>query len=106
MLRFGVQYADGSKATTTNHRWWHPDREALDVDPPVLTEAGGGGSTAVPDLVTISRPLWLWPAPPAEWFDLVVEWPVAGIELTRHPIDGARIAASAQDSRPYWPSAP
>jgi hypothetical protein len=102
MLRFGVQYGTGSKATTTNHPRWHPDREPPAMSPPVLTSAGGGGSTAVPDLVTFSRPLWLWPLPPAEWFDLVTEWPIAGIALTRHQIDGARIVVAAHHSRPYW----
>ncbi|MGH3495509.1 MAG: hypothetical protein ACRDRL_27205, partial [Sciscionella sp.] len=102
LLRFGVQYADGTKATTTARERWKPYEDMPDpADPPVLTSVGGRGSTAVKDLVEVARPLWLWPAPPAQMFDLAVEWPAAGIDLTRYPVDGTRIAEAAQYSLPF-----
>lgn len=90
--RFGVQFADGSKATTTA-RIHHPGRE--EPDGPVLVGHGGGGGGGGGHLA-MNHPLWLWPLPPAEPFDLVLEWPALGIELTRVEIDGADIRDAAE----------
>jgi hypothetical protein len=101
LLRFGVQFADGRKATTL-HRLPGYGEEQPEPEPPVLQAVGGGGSTVQDDVVDVVKPLWLWPAPPAELFDLVVEWPLGGIELTRYQLDGRRIAEAAEQARPYW----
>jgi hypothetical protein len=50
--------------------------------------------------------LWLWPLPPAETFELAVEWPLGGIELTITELDGAAITAAAGRSAHYWPDPP
>lgn len=101
LLRFGVQFADGRKATTIR-RWPGYGEPQPEPEPPVLRALAGHGKTAMDDVVDVSQPLWLWPAPPAEMFDLVVEWPAAGIELTRYQLDGGRIAEAAVHAGPYW----
>ncbi len=106
VLRMGVQFADGRKATTLEqHRLrWHTER----VSPrhgPVLVSLSGPSGVARDDLVEIHQRLWLWPQPPPEPFDFVVEWPAAGIALTRHRLDGTSIASAARTTSPYWPEA-
>jgi hypothetical protein len=49
--------------------------------------------------------LWLWPLPPAESFELAVEWPLGGIDLTFVELDGAAIVAAEPRSAFYWPDA-
>ncbi len=101
LLRFGVQFADGRKATTIG-RWPGYGEPQPEPEPPVLHALGGRGSTASKDMLDVWQPLWLWPAPPAQMFDLVVEWPAAGIELTRYQLDGGRIAEATVHAGPYW----
>lgn len=103
LLRFGVQFADGRK-TTTVRRWPGYGEPQPEPEPPVLHSLGGHGSTADSGTIDVSQPLWLWPAPPPGMFDLVVEWPAVGIELTRYQLDGRRIAEAAEHARPYWDS--
>jgi hypothetical protein len=100
LLRFGVQFADGRRTTTVRRMPGYGEQQ--DLEPPVLHTAGGRASTDPDGALDVMHPLWLWPAPPAEPFDLVVEWPAVGIELTRYQLDGRRIAEAAQQSRSYW----
>ena len=94
--RFGVQFADGTKATTTAFpRAPHDD----EPEGPVLVPHGGGGGGGGGQIV-LDHHLWLWPLPPPEPFDLVVAWPAVGIELTRIEVDGAAIHAAAADVVP------
>ncbi|HSK21746.1 MAG TPA: hypothetical protein VK906_01150, partial [Egicoccus sp.] len=67
LLRLGVQFPDGRKATTTGgpELNFHDDREP---DGPVLVRSGGGGGGS-DRVVTSTWSLWLWPLPPAEPFD-------------------------------------
>lgn len=102
LLRFGVRYADGTKATTV----------AANADPaqepPKDTRLSWlpGGSTlrSGRDLGIHEVALWLWPVPPAEPFEFAVEWPVGGVGLTIVELDGAPIASAARRSTTYWPS--
>ena len=91
--RFGVQFSDGTKATTTGAFPGAP----LTGTPegPVLFGHGGGGGGSEYD-VAMNWPLWLWPLPPREDFDLVVEWPALGITMTRTKVDGRAINEAAQ----------
>ncbi|MEU7899402.1 hypothetical protein AB0B45_41950 [Nonomuraea sp. NPDC049152] len=105
LLRFGVRFADGTKATTVGQRF---DRTQLPQDPPPgprLTWQLGGVSirSGDEDASVITIGLWLWPLPPQESFELGVEWPVGGIELSIVNLDGAAIMSAAQQSVPYWP---
>lgn len=117
MLRFGIEFADGRKATNT-------------ADQPLANLAGGtmSVSTAVSELGKVQAPaapvlllggggggggnwrqcVWIWPLPPPGRLAFVSQWPEAGIELTRSDIDAQIIldaAARAQmiftDADPY-----
>ncbi|RBQ15541.1 hypothetical protein DP939_34770 [Spongiactinospora rosea] len=105
LLRFGVRFGDGTKATTVGQRF---DGVRLRQDPPSPPRLsllfGGvsmrsGGEDAAVSLVG----LWLWPLPPAETFELAAEWPAGGVELSIVSVDGAAIVAAARRSVPYWP---
>lgn len=105
LVRFGVQYADGTKATTLDAV---PDASHASEDvgvepprPPVIKRQPKGGRGAE-DRLDHEQRLWLWPLPPAEPFDLVVEWPAAGVPLTRVTVDGAALQQAAERVRPLW----
>lgn len=103
LLRLGVRYADGRKATTLDQRTrWTPARD----DPPAgpLLSWWPGSSGMHGREVGFSRfGLWLWPLPAAEPFEFAVEWPFGGIALTIVELDGAAIVATASRSASYWP---
>jgi len=101
-LKFGVRFPDGSRATTVEHAfpgWAHPtDRP----EPPMLIEAGSETSSG--DLsYRDHRQLWLWPLPPADLFEFVIEWDGMGIGATSVLLDGSAIARAAKQALPYWP---
>lgn len=100
-LRFGLQYADGTKVTDSgdygpSHDHGSPPRGPLIVH----NEGGGGGGDRT---VSMAHSLWVWPLPPAEPFDLVFQWPAMGIELQRVTIDGAAITAASESAGPLFP---
>ncbi len=100
LLRLGVRYRDGSKATTLDLPRWRGDAEP--PPEPVLQfspQSFGGRSGAS----NHNFGLWLWPLPPAEPVEFAVEWPVAGLDLTIVEIDGALIRTAAAGSQRYWP---
>jgi hypothetical protein len=104
LLRLGVRYADGAKATTIEQ----PSRRASTPDDPpagplLSWTPGGSGSRSGHELHYSRFGLWLWPLPPAEPFEFAVEWPFGGIEETIIELDGAAIAAAAERSARYWP---
>lgn len=65
ILRLGVQFADGRKATTLDTHPWQSEAEP---DGPVLIQRGGGGGERSWDMR-----FWLWPLPPAGPLTFVVE---------------------------------
>lgn len=104
LVRFGVHYPDGTRATTL---------DAL---------SGGGGSG--PGGLTWTDPrlvlrfdsasghprhseawyeLLLWPLPPAAPCVLVTEWPARNVPPTRIELDGAAIRQAALRAEPLWP---
>jgi hypothetical protein len=108
LLRFGVRFADGAKATTVGQRF---DRARIPQDPPPgpqLSWLFGGMSmrSGDEDMSASTMGLWLWPLPPRETFELGVEWPAGGIELSIVDLDGEAIRSAAQQSVPYWPDSP
>jgi hypothetical protein len=88
MLRFGVQYADGGKAT--NVGGYQPHDPAVAPAGPVIVPGGGGGGGG-----SWHQSLWVWPLPPPGSLLLVCEWPAAGIPLTRCEVDAALIIDAA-----------
>ena len=93
-LKFGVRFPDGSRATTYEHAfrdWAHPtDRP----EPPMLIEAGGTSSGGDQSYHSHRR-LWLWPLPPAESFEFVIEWHSMGIDQTSIQLNGSAIVRAA-----------
>ena len=89
MLRFGVQFADGSKATNVGGD--RPYDPAVAPAGPVIIPGGGGGGGG-----SWRQSLWVWPLPPPGPLLLVCEWPAARIPLTRSEID-ARLIVDASE---------
>jgi hypothetical protein len=94
LLRFGVQFADGRKATNLDRPSYDPDREP---DRPVLIQHGGGGGLAW------DMEHWVWPLPPPGPFTFVCEWPARGIEESGAEIDAGSILEAAGRAVTFWP---
>jgi hypothetical protein len=86
MLRLGVQFADGSKATNT--AGFQHDRNA--PAGPVMHPGGGGGGGG-----SWRQTQWVWPLPPPGPVTLVCEWPAMNIPLTRTELDAQMILDAA-----------
>jgi len=105
LLRLGVRYPDGRKATTLDPG----RRERRDSPPegpllswwPASSGMRGGG-----ELGFTNFGLWLWPLPPPSTFEFAVEWPLGGIELTIAELDGRPIVDAASRPSYYWPDSP
>lgn len=85
ILRFGVQFADGSKATNTSGMPFGGRPEG-----PILHAGGGGGGGG-----SWHQTYWVWPLPPAGTVTLVCEWPAMDIPLTRTEMEAAPILDAA-----------
>ena len=95
LLRFGVQFADGRKATNLDRRAHDPDQEP---DRPVLNQHGGGGGGLAWDMEH-----WVWPLPPPGPFTFVCEWPARGIAESGAEIDAGSILEAAGRAVTFWP---
>jgi hypothetical protein len=95
-LRFGVQFADGRKATNLDRPPYDPQGQA--PDPPVLNQHGGGGGGSAWDIEH-----WVWPLPPAGPLAFVCEWPGRGIAESRVEIDAGLILEAAGRAVTLWP---
>jgi hypothetical protein len=94
-LRFGVQFADGRKATNLDRPSYDPEHEP---DRPVLSQHGGGGGGSAWDMQ-----YWTWPLPPTGPSAFVCEWPGRGIAESRVEIDAGRILEAAGRAVVLWP---
>jgi hypothetical protein len=94
LLRMGVQFSDGRKATSLAGFPHRPDEEP---SRPVLVSRGGGGGGGHWDYG-----FWLYPLPPQGPLAFVCEWPSEGIDLTRHEIDGELIRGAAGRAEVLW----
>jgi len=97
-LRFGVQFADGRKATTVDALGAFAAAPDATPEAPTLVPGHGSGGGGVWDME-----LWLWPLPPEGPIAFVCEWPSEGIELTRVEIDAEPILTAAALAEPLWP---
>lgn len=93
-LRFGVEFADGRRATNLDPRR-PPPGEAPEISLTMRGGGGGGGSS-------YELGFWVFPLPPAGMLTLATEWPARGIELTKHEIDATPIGEAGARSEVLW----
>lgn len=103
LLRIGVQFADGRKATNITGC----DRP---VDGPTMSplRGGGGGWSEGPGGPVGERSFhqgyWVSPLPQSGTVALVCEWPAVGIPLVRHDIDARLVLDAADRARAIFPT--
>ena len=98
VLRFGVAFADGRKATVFDRHPWSADPEGRDHPDIVLMQRGGGGGGSSWDFR-----FWVWPLPAEGPVAFVTEWPSEGIALVRAQVDSAVIREAALRAVTLWP---
>ena len=101
-LMFGVQFPDGTKASTGSQNPYGLVEPGTDPEPPVLALHGGGGGGGDEEF-SGSGTLWLWPLPPAGDLRLVCQWTDLGLEERSLMLDGGTLRAAAGSVQPYWP---
>ena len=94
-LRFGLRFADGSRAVNLGFGLGgHPRGSSVrDLRP---QGSGGGGRKYT------SR-YWCEPLPPPGPLGLVCEWPKYGIAETEDVVSADLILAAAEQAKPIWP---
>jgi len=103
LLRLGIEFADGQKATNLGGMPFGQDRPAG----PVLHPGGGGGGGGD----RWEQRMWAWPLPPAGALAFVCEWPARSIPVTRWEFDAGAIREAAaratvvfpDEHLPSWP---
>lgn len=98
VLRFGVAWPDGRKATALAERNWAGVNEREEPEGPLLSRRGGGGGG-----LSWSMGLWLWPLPPSGTIDFVCEWPSERIPETRVAVPTAPLLEAAAQAETLWP---
>ena len=101
-LMFGVEFPDGSKASTGNQIPYGLMEQGTDPKPPVVTLNGGGGGGG-DDEFSGTGTLWLWPLPPAGDLRLVAQWTDFGLQETSLMLDGGTLRSAATAVQQYWP---
>lgn len=86
LLRFGVQFADGSRVTNLGGLQHHRTRP----EGPIMLPGGGGGGGG-----NWRQTQWVWPLPAPGTLTLVCEWPAMGIPATRNELDAGLILDAA-----------
>jgi hypothetical protein len=100
LLRFGIQFSDGRKATNLPGRMpFLGDSDAVPEGPILSPEGGGGGGGRW------RQGFWAWPLPPEGRLAFVCEWPLADIRETRSEIDSALLREAAAEATALWPDA-
>jgi hypothetical protein len=93
MLRFGIEFSDGSKVTNVEGRSRHFGNE--EPPPGPVLNWGGGGSGGG----HWQQDLWIWPLPPPGVLTFVCQWPAAELELTRSELDAQTVIDAAGRSQ-------
>lgn len=99
LLRFGIQFADGSKATNVGRGPAAPAGPDQPPPGPVMMPQGGSGGGARWD-----HDLWVWPLPPPGELHFVCEWPAHSIPFTRTTVDADLIRGAAERAQVLWPA--
>jgi hypothetical protein len=97
-FRFGLEFADGRKATNLGYPGYVMQGDA-DPSQPVLMPRGSGGGGR-----SWAGNWWVWPLPPAGPLTVVCEWPAYGIALTRHEFDAGPLLDAAAQVEQLWPA--
>jgi hypothetical protein len=99
LLRLGIQFSDGRKATNIESRmsFRMPGEPDEPPEGPVLFPRGGGGGDG-----RWQQGFWVWPLPPEGPLAFVCEWPAADIPETRNEIDSALIGDAAGAAVILW----
>lgn len=92
MLRFGIEFADGSRVTNLPAGPRHRHLFDSDAPPtgPVMQQRGGGGGGG-----EWRQRFWVWPLPPVGPLAFACEWPAAAIEFTRVEVDAQLVIDAA-----------
>jgi hypothetical protein len=94
-VRFGIQFADGGRATNVDDALGWPDA----TEPMHGLDSRGGSSSDS----EASQEFWAWPLPETGDLDLVCEWPAYGIPESRLTVSGDSLRAAAARARLIWP---
>lgn len=94
MLRFGVAFSDGRKATNVAG----PGPNHDEPDSPILMGRGGSGSSS-----EWRQAFWLWPLPPQGELSFVCDWPAAGLPLSQASIDAQAVLDAAGRAQTVFP---
>jgi hypothetical protein len=100
-LLLGIEYPDGRRASTLQHKWMPAPGAVADGEQLVLVQQGGGGGEQ-----SVDQTYWVAPLPSEGPVAVVVAWPGFGIPESRTVLDGAAIRAAAARSRTLWPPQP
>jgi hypothetical protein len=100
-LLFGLEFADGRRASTVAGR--RPPRPGQTADDQrlVLVQHGGGGGQ-----LAVDQTYWVSPLPPDGPLTVVLAWPGFGLPESRTVVDGSAIRAAADRSQLLWPPSP
>jgi hypothetical protein len=93
-LRFGVEFADGRKATNLG-----PRRPPADEPPDISLSHNGGGGGGNRGWQT---GYWIYPLPPSGPMTLAIAWSGRDIPEETHTIDAAPIIEAAAESTILW----
>ena len=99
VLRFGVAFADGRKATVFDRFRppWPPDEDPAPPEIVLMQRGGGGGGSSW------EMRFWVWPLPPEGALTFVTEWPSERIAVSQADLDSAVVRDAAARAEELWP---
>ncbi|MET4147241.1 hypothetical protein [Arthrobacter sp. UYEF21] len=102
ILLLGVQFPDGTKASSSSLAMY--GHKPLDQKPdgPVFEYRPKGGNGGEDDM-SANAALWLWPLPPAGDLRLVAQWTDMGMPESSISLDGLQLRDAAAGVQKYWP---
>ncbi|MDQ6727925.1 MAG: hypothetical protein M3066_17445 [Actinomycetota bacterium] len=95
LLRFGIAWPDGGRATDMGGRG--PSRPDAAEPTHGMDPQNGGGSDR-----EYSQTYWVWPLPGPGQLQFVAEWPAFGVGETAAVVDAGMLIGAAAVARPIW----